>query len=82
MQDIRTQPWGYAAREIIKYLSDRGYRWFAISEDGSLESLDVRADAFDGNFVACPEEAVPTLDQLKLLNSGDAKCIELSSETR
>jgi len=82
VQDIRTQPWGYAAREIIKYLSDRGYKWFSISEDGSLESLDVLADAFDGNFVACPEEAVPTLDQLKLLTSGDAKCIELSSEGR
>jgi FkbM family methyltransferase len=56
VQDIRTQPWGYPARDIIRHLSDKGFRWFRLSGDGSLEELDVTLDAFDGNFVAWPEE--------------------------
>jgi FkbM family methyltransferase len=56
VQDIRTQPWGYPAREIINDLANRGFRWFRLSEDGSLESLNVTAETFDGNFVAWPEE--------------------------
>lgn len=62
VQDIRTQPWGYRAREIISFLSDKGYRWFSISADGSLAPLEVFAETFDGNFVACPEESEPILD--------------------
>jgi FkbM family methyltransferase len=61
VQDIRTQPWGYRAREIISFLSDKGYRWFSISADGSLAPLEVFAETFDGNFVACPEESQSTL---------------------
>jgi FkbM family methyltransferase len=57
VQDIRTQPWGYRAQEIISFLSDKGYRWFSISADGSLAPLEVFAESFDGNFVACPEES-------------------------
>lgn len=61
VQDIRTQPWGYRAKEIISFLSDKGYRWFSISADGSLAPLEVFAEPFDGNFVACPEESEPML---------------------
>jgi FkbM family methyltransferase len=56
VQDIRTKPWGYVAREIIEHLMRRGFRWFAIRESGSLEPLDVSASVLEGNFVACPEE--------------------------
>src|SRR6266850_587073 len=61
VQDIRTQPWGYRAQEIISFLLDKGYRWFSISADGSLASLEVFAEPSDGNFVACPEESEPLL---------------------
>lgn len=61
VQDIRTQPWGYRAREIISFLSDKGYRWFSISAVGSLAPLEAFAETFDGNFVACPEESESTL---------------------
>ena len=61
VQDIRTQPWGYRAREIISFLSGKGYRWFSISAGGSLVPLEVSAETFDGNFVACPEESESTL---------------------
>jgi hypothetical protein len=61
VQDVRTQPRGYRAREIITYLSAKGYKWFSLSAEGALMPLDVRAETFDGNLVACPEESVPLL---------------------
>ena len=61
VQDIRTQPWGYRAGEIIRYLSDKGYKWFSLSAEGSMAPLDLGAETFDGNFVACPEESVSTV---------------------
>jgi len=30
VQDIRTKPWGYAAREILQFLVRMDYQWFAI----------------------------------------------------
>lgn len=62
LQDIRTQPWGYRASEIILYLSSKGYKWFSLSAEGSLMPLDVRAETYDGNFVACPAESGSLLD--------------------
>jgi hypothetical protein len=56
VQDLRTGPWGYAAKEIIEHLLQRGYRWYAIDAEGSLRELGVSAEKYDGNFVACPEE--------------------------
>jgi FkbM family methyltransferase len=57
VQDVRTGPWGYPAKEIIEHLVQRGYTWFAIEAEG-LRDLDVSANTFDGNFVACPEERI------------------------
>ncbi len=62
VQDIRTRPWDYRASEIIHYLADKGYKWFSLSAEGALAPLDVQTEAFDGNFVACPEECVALLD--------------------
>jgi FkbM family methyltransferase len=58
VQDLRTEPWGYPAREIIEHLVQRNYKWFEIDADGGLQPLDVSAAKFDGNFVACPEERI------------------------
>jgi Methyltransferase FkbM domain len=63
VQDIRTKPWGYPASEIIQYLSSKGYKWFSLTTDGAVAPLDVRAETFDGNFVACPEESERLLNQ-------------------
>jgi len=62
VQDVRTQPWGYRSREIIRYLSSKGYKWFSLTTEGAVAPLDVRAEAFDGNFVACPEESESLLN--------------------
>jgi len=59
VQDIRTQPWGYRASEIVRYLSSRGYQWFSLTVEGAVALLDTQAETFDGNFVACPEEGEP-----------------------
>jgi FkbM family methyltransferase len=58
VQDIRTQPWGYRAKEIIRHLHERNFAWFRISSDGRLEQLDSSAEEYDGNFVAIPREAL------------------------
>ena len=62
VQDIRTQPWSYRASEIIRYLADKGYKWFSLSAEGALAPLDIRAETFDGNFAACPADSKPPLD--------------------
>lgn len=63
VQDIRTRPWGYPAKEIIHYLTQRSYRWFRILGGGSVEPLDLGCGGFDGNFIACPEESLGTLNE-------------------
>jgi FkbM family methyltransferase len=61
VQDVRTSPWGYPAKEIIDHLQQRNYKWFKIETDGRLQALDVSTSKFDGNFVACPEERIGEL---------------------
>jgi FkbM family methyltransferase len=61
VQDVRTKPWGYFAREIIRYLENREYEWFSFGEDGSPVELDVKRDDYEGNFLACPKESLPLL---------------------
>jgi FkbM family methyltransferase len=56
VQDVRTRPWGYRARDILDHLGARGYHWFRLLDDGSVEELDLSPAEFEGNFVACPEE--------------------------
>jgi FkbM family methyltransferase len=56
VQDIRTAPWGYRAKEIIELLSQKRFQWFSITPAGGLQELDLTEESFDGNFVAIPEE--------------------------
>ena len=61
VQDVRTQPWGYRAKEIIDYLTREEYGWFRLIEGGLVAELDVSPDEFEGNFVACPDEFASAL---------------------
>jgi FkbM family methyltransferase len=61
VQDVRTAPWGYNAKEILMHLSHAGYFWFRLLPGGSLQELDLSPAAFDGNFVACPSESIHLL---------------------
>jgi len=54
--DIRTQPWGYEAREIVQFLDEQGYRWFELLTTGSIQSIAHNLRVYDANLVAIPEE--------------------------
>jgi FkbM family methyltransferase len=56
--DIRTEPWGYRAREIVQLLARFGYRWFDIKGHGVAEEVGSELDTYDRNLVAVPEELV------------------------
>jgi FkbM family methyltransferase len=56
VQDVRTQSWGYAARDIISFLDSHGFSWHRFAGNGALEALPLGQEAYDGNFVAVPEE--------------------------
>jgi len=64
--DIRTQPWGYKAREIVEHLSHLGYRWFEILSDGSIRPVSPNLQVYDANLVAIPEERA----EVELRNGG------------
>ena len=65
VQDIRTLPWGYPAKSIIEHLTNQGYHWFRLLPNGALGEVDLTAAGFDGNFVACPEESIAVMEDLK-----------------
>jgi FkbM family methyltransferase len=58
VQDVRTKPWNYRAREIIDLLTQYDYEWFGISGDGILLPMPAGQETFDGNFVAVPSERI------------------------
>src|SRR4029077_15905250 len=56
VQDIRTQPWGYAAREILTFLICMDVRWFAIAAKGALLPISCDQQEYHANLVALPVE--------------------------
>ena len=68
VQDFRTQPWDYKAKEIIEFLHKLGYFWFSFSSDGKLEPIPVNQGVFGANLVAIPKECI---DQLKTVIKGN-----------
>ncbi len=62
ISDLRTQPWGYPAREIIRFLVQMNYEWRALSHDGLLLPTSLELDFYDANLVALPSERI---DELK-----------------
>jgi FkbM family methyltransferase len=56
VQDLRTQPWGYRARDIVDFLAGKNYCWFSLSADGSIQPAAKDLDSYDANLVAVPAE--------------------------
>ena len=56
VQDVRTAPWGYAAREILQFLIRLDYQWFAIAAKGALLPINCEQPTYDANLVALPAE--------------------------
>jgi FkbM family methyltransferase len=67
VQDIRTLPWGYLARDIVNYLAVLNYKWFSICADGGLHAI-LGEEEYDGNLVALPAERAEEF--LGLLGTG------------
>src|SRR5712664_468997 len=61
--DIRTQPWGYKAREIVQFLGNQGFRWYGLLNDGSIQAIASNLQTYDANLVAIPEERVEFTSQ-------------------
>jgi FkbM family methyltransferase len=64
VQDIRTQPWGYAARDVVRHLSALDYRWFRILPGGKIAQIDAEQSEYDGNFVAVPSEKLDAVQDM------------------
>jgi len=56
VQDTRTRPWDYAAREIIQFLVCMDYQWFAIAAKGALLPISCDQESYETNLVALPVE--------------------------
>jgi hypothetical protein len=61
--DIRTQPWGYAARDIVRFLAERGFEWFSLEESGKPGPVDSASPSFDANLVAVPAERMRSFSE-------------------
>jgi FkbM family methyltransferase len=64
VQDERTQPWGYAAREITQLLAGWHYHWFFITEAGELFPAAADDERYDANLLAVPEERIDEVRHL------------------
>jgi|SRR5271163_1841001 len=65
VEDIRTQAWGYKARDIFDYLESFKFSWFSVSKAGHLVPLT--GDTFpQGNLIAIPSERLPIVSALSL----------------
>lgn len=71
VQDLRTRPWGYEAREIVSFLTKRGFCWFRILPKGKIESIAADSESYDGNFAAVPSERFE-----ELVRSGNLPAID------
>ena len=59
VQDIRTEAFGYSAKDIVEFLRQRDFHWFKITAQGMLLPLTDPSELHDWpvyNFVAVPVE--------------------------
>ncbi|HKV26035.1 MAG TPA: FkbM family methyltransferase [Candidatus Acidoferrum sp.] len=72
VEDLRTQPWGYAAREILQLLEKWNYRLFGLTESGSTYPARLDQESYDDNFVAIPHEQLNGFLQAETQNDQDS----------
>jgi len=61
VEDTRSKPWGYRAREIVSVLDAAGYEWFQPLADGGLARIGPDREDFEANLVAVPKERLEDL---------------------
>jgi hypothetical protein len=61
VSDIRTEAFGYSAKDIVEFLRERDFHWFKIAQQGKLLPLSDPSELHDWpgyNFVAIPTECL------------------------
>jgi FkbM family methyltransferase len=61
--DIRTLPWGYYSREIIRLLRGLNFSWFRLDTTGNPRPIDSETDPLDANLIAVPDEKLEAFRQ-------------------
>jgi FkbM family methyltransferase len=56
VSECRTHAWGYAARDIVAFLEQRRFSWYAVGPAGTLQRLEEMDATYDENLLAVPEE--------------------------
>jgi FkbM family methyltransferase len=64
LQDVRTAPWGYRAKEAVAFVKRHGFRWFTPMPNGTLATMQEDVEHYEGNFVAVPEERFGELKEM------------------
>jgi FkbM family methyltransferase len=83
VQDIRTEPWGYPAREILQILDRAGYDWFRILDDCRLAPIEIHDKHYDANLVAIPRDRVAEVfNRLGQQILGDTHCEKQRASSR
>ncbi len=70
VQDGRTRPAGYRAKEIVEFLLRADYHWLRFLPGGTLASVPKHQEAFDKNLVASPIEG---MDQIRSVLGSDLR---------
>ena len=58
--DQLTHQWGDEPSEVIQYLRDHSFYWFEIAATGNLHPMPSDRTSFNGDYVAIPEERLPS----------------------
>lgn len=66
ISDLRTQPWGYPAREILEFLEQKGFHWFQPVGQGELRPADRTLVSYNHNLAAVPLEKMSMIQPLLL----------------
>jgi FkbM family methyltransferase len=66
ISDLRTQPWGYPAREILEFLEQKGFHWFQTVGQGELLPADRTLVSYNHNLVAVPSERMSAIQPFLL----------------
>jgi hypothetical protein len=76
IRDVRAEPFGYSAQEVLRLLWDLKFHWFKITQEGRLLPLTSPDELIHWpgyNVVAVPEECLEEVG--RLLAEMEGECV-------
>jgi hypothetical protein len=64
LEDVRTEAWGYKAKDAAAFVASFGFRWFRPLSCGKLARLGDGCAQYERNFVAVPEERMTQFKEI------------------